>query len=157
VLDFFVAGIPQPQGSKTVFLVRNRAGKVVGSNVTDDNDKVLRPWRRRVQIRAHNAMKGRPPMDGAITVVLGFTLHRPVNTPKSRTPHAIKKPDLDKLVRACFDAMSGVCYHDDSQVVELVTYKKIAELHQETGARIQLAPMVLQLGLDEPEFAGAFS
>lgn len=28
-------------------------------------------------------------------------------------------PDIDKLVRAIMDALTDVCYHDDSQVVEV--------------------------------------
>ena len=32
-------------------------------------------------------------------------------------------PDLDKLVRAVLDALTGVCYKDDSQVVYIETEK----------------------------------
>jgi Holliday junction resolvase RusA-like endonuclease len=34
-----------------------------------------------------------------------------------------KKPDLDKLLRALKDALKGVIYRDDSQVVRVVTSK----------------------------------
>ena len=33
-------------------------------------------------------------------------------------------PDLDKLVRGVLDALTGICYNDDSQVVEIVASKR---------------------------------
>lgn len=35
----------------------------------------------------------------------------------------LKKPDLDNLVKFVLDALSGVVYADDAQVVKLVSYK----------------------------------
>jgi Holliday junction resolvase RusA-like endonuclease len=32
--------------------------------------------------------------------------------------HKTTKPDVDKLMRAVFDALSGVVFEDDAQVVE---------------------------------------
>lgn len=43
--------------------------------------------------------------------------------PKKKRPEPSVKPDLDKLCRACFDAMSGIMYADDGQVVELEARK----------------------------------
>jgi crossover junction endodeoxyribonuclease RusA len=34
-----------------------------------------------------------------------------------------KRNDLDKLLRATFDGMSGVCFEDDSQVVSVIARK----------------------------------
>jgi Holliday junction resolvase RusA-like endonuclease len=34
-----------------------------------------------------------------------------------------KRPDLDKLVRAVLDALTGVCYLDDSQVTRIEAEK----------------------------------
>lgn len=36
----------------------------------------------------------------------------------------VKKPDVDKLVRAVLDSLSGVVYSDDCQVVDLTTSKR---------------------------------
>jgi Holliday junction resolvase RusA-like endonuclease len=35
----------------------------------------------------------------------------------------IKRPDLDNLAKAIKDAMKGIIYHDDSQIVEAHLYK----------------------------------
>jgi Holliday junction resolvase RusA-like endonuclease len=35
----------------------------------------------------------------------------------------IKKPDLDNIAKAILDALNGVAWHDDSQVVELIVEK----------------------------------
>lgn len=38
-----------------------------------------------------------------------------------------KKPDIDNIVKCILDALNGVAYHDDTQVVRLVTTKAYAE------------------------------
>src|SRR6185503_2261544 len=38
-------------------------------------------------------------------------------------PH-LKKPDADKLMRAVFDGLTGVVWHDDSQVIEAHGHKR---------------------------------
>jgi len=44
-----------------------------------------------------------------------FGLH----APQDRRHGYPKRPDLDKLVRAVLDALTDVCYEDDSQVIRL--------------------------------------
>jgi hypothetical protein len=38
----------------------------------------------------------------------------------------VKAPDLDKLARSVFDALTRVVFHDDAQVVDLVATKRYA-------------------------------
>ena len=38
--------------------------------------------------------------------------------------HPIKKPDMDNIVKVVADALNGVAYHDDTQIV-LVSAKKV--------------------------------
>ena len=38
-----------------------------------------------------------------------------------------KKPDCDNIAKVILDALNGIAYHDDSQVVELVVHKHYAE------------------------------
>jgi Holliday junction resolvase RusA-like endonuclease len=35
----------------------------------------------------------------------------------------LKKPDLDNIAKAILDALNGIAWHDDSQVVELIVEK----------------------------------
>ena len=38
-----------------------------------------------------------------------------------------KKPDLDNIAKACLDALNGIAYYDDSQIVELSICKKYSD------------------------------
>jgi len=136
-IDLWVPGLPQPQGSKDKFVIRNKEGTVVGTNVVESS-KAVRPWRTDVKMYAQQAIIGRGTMmTGPIAISCRFIMHRPLATPKTRpTPPATKKPDLDKLMRAIGDALKGVVYTDDSQVVEWYGSKRIAELGEQTGVHI---------------------
>jgi len=35
-----------------------------------------------------------------------------------------KKPDGDNIAKACIDALNGVAYKDDSQIIDLIVYKR---------------------------------
>jgi crossover junction endodeoxyribonuclease RusA len=69
---------------------------------------------------------GGRPYTGPVVLRLSFVLPRPKSAPKARVLPATKRPDCDKLARACFDAMSGVCYLDDAQVVDFRASKQVA-------------------------------
>jgi crossover junction endodeoxyribonuclease RusA len=64
---------------------------------------------------------------GPVAMGVVFHLPRPQSLPK-RILHHTKKPDLDKLVRALKDALKGVLYTDDSQVVRLLAHKQYAAI-----------------------------
>ena len=61
-------------------------------------------------------MRGRALFDEAVSVNILFYLQAP-KKPKS-TQH-ITKPDLDKLIRCAKDALTGIVWHDDAQVVQM--------------------------------------
>jgi len=69
-------------------------------------------------------------------VGLDFVLPRPKSAPKRSTPHATKRPDVDKLARACLDAITGVIVGDDAQMVDLRATKRLAELGETPGVEI---------------------
>ncbi|HEY9416304.1 MAG TPA: RusA family crossover junction endodeoxyribonuclease [Pseudonocardia sp.] len=126
-LDLFVPGKPAPQGSK----------RHVGGGVMVESSKAVAPWRTTVAWHAAQAYR-LAPLDGAVWVGLVFVMPRPAATPKRSTPQAIKRPDLDKLTRAVFDALSGVVWRDDSQVVQLVASKRLASLEEQPGVNIRV-------------------
>lgn len=112
--SFFVPGIPIPQGSAKAFVVGGRA-IITGANAK------TKPWRAEV---AQAGMALRPDgfTDGAVKIDLTFHMRRPLHLPKKyNRPTA--KPDLDKLIRAILDGLTGVLWVDDSQVVEIVARK----------------------------------
>jgi crossover junction endodeoxyribonuclease RusA len=126
-LDLFVPGRPAPQGSK----------RHVGGGRMVESSKAVGPWRTMVAWHAAQVYRGAP-LDGPLRVALVFVMPRPSGTPKRSTPAAIKRPDTDKLSRAVFDALSGVVWRDDSQVVELHAFKRIAGIDEQPGANIRV-------------------
>jgi len=127
-LDVFVPGKPAAQGSKR-YLGPGRP--------PIEQSKAVKPWRADVRAAAQAARTG-PPLDGPIVLVVEFVMPRPTSTPKSRTPPAVKRPDIDKQCRAVCDALSGLAWKDDSQIVDLHATKRIAELDEGPGARIRV-------------------
>ena len=133
-LHFFVPGTPAPQGSK----------RYIGNGISIESSKTLPTWRHDVRTAAQDVMTelGLPVMTGAVELTLKFVLPRPKATPKTRpTPKAVKKPDLDKIVRAVGDALSKVIYHDDNQVIHIDAYKRIAESNELTGVHISITAL----------------
>lgn len=115
VLDTTVYGQAEPAGSKT----RTAYG------VRDSNPK-SRPWKHQVaQIVAVHL--GDDPLElGPLTLRLDFYAPRPkghhkpdgtLNTPGRRLPYPTRKPDVLKLARAVEDALTGIAYRDDAQIV----------------------------------------
>lgn len=138
-IDLFVPGIPAPQGSKDSFVIKNKEGEVVGRNVVESN-KATRPWRVDIKHFAQEAVIGRGTMlVGPIRVWARFVMPRTkaMSDKKSTPPHT-KKPDCDKLLRAVGDALKGVVYTDDSQVIEWHGTKRTAEPGEPTGVHLTI-------------------
>jgi crossover junction endodeoxyribonuclease RusA len=125
-VTFFIPGTPAPQGSK----------RHVGNGVLIESSKHVGPWRERIAWFAAQNMHSR--FTGAVNVRLEFVMPRPKSLPQNRTPAAIKRPDVDKLARACLDSLSGIAYQDDSQVVGLHANKRIALPGEQPGCQITI-------------------
>jgi crossover junction endodeoxyribonuclease RusA len=81
--------------------------------------KGLKPWRSVVSLAAKEVMLSVQDMsliDGPVAVDIIFTFV-PGKTVKRK--EMTTKPDIDKLSRAILDSLTGVCWRDDAQVVEL--------------------------------------
>ena len=129
MLNVFVPGIPAPQGSK----------RHVGNGIMIESSKKVAPWRTIVGFTVGNEVTSPIESGVPIYVRIEFVMPRPKTTPKARpTPPAVKRPDLDKLIRAILDACSGVAWHDDSQVTSVAATKRIAEVDEVPGAQIQI-------------------
>lgn len=108
---FTATGIPVAQGSSTA-VISHTTGRAF---ILPDNRKALREWRKRIAAEAHLAMAGAAPFDCPLRVAVVFHLPRP-KTVKRDYPD--RPPDLDKLLRAAGDAMTGVVYTDDARVCQ---------------------------------------
>lgn len=127
-LDVFVAGRAAPQGSK----------RHVGRGILVESSKALAPWRTTVAWHAAQVYRAAP-LDGPLDVQVEFVMPRPAGLPKRKpTPPHTKRPDVDKLIRSILDALTGVVWRDDSQIVDLHPTKRYAELDEQPGARIRV-------------------
>jgi len=117
-VKFVVYGTPRPQGSMRAFFRPGMKHAVI----TSDNAK-LKPWRQ--QITETAIALGITPVEGPIVLVMDFFFTRPKSA-KKRVGMTVK-PDSDKLARGCLDALTGVAYRDDSQVVDVHARKHYGE------------------------------
>ena len=116
-LCFSVHGIPIPQGSTRAFIPKGWSRPII----TAANAKT-KPWRQEIAGVVVSEMEktgfARMTKDVPVKVCAGFSFPRPHGLPK-RVNSKTTKPDLDKLVRSLLDAMTGLVFEDDSQVVQL--------------------------------------
>ena len=118
-LQFTVLGQPIPQGSTRAFIPKGWKRPVI----TAANSKTM-PWRQEIagvalteaQRSGFQMVVGAP-----VRIVTEFMFDRPKSV---KVPFKITKPDLDKLLRSVLDALTGVLFKDDSQVIESHAYKR---------------------------------
>lgn len=130
---FAVSGVPATKGSWR-FFGRGR--------VKPDNPR-LKAWQsaiRKAGLDTVNTAPEKPDTSGSfpVAVIMTFTLPRPKShtTPGGKlrrgypySPIMAASGDLDKLTRAAFDALQGVFYENDSQVIHAV----ISKAYQKDG------------------------
>ncbi len=111
-----VPGLPATAGSKRGFVVRGRV-------VIVDDCKRNKEWVKRVKMVAMESAP-RVPLKCPVRVKVEFRLPRPHShynkkglKPTAPNAHLIR-PDATKLWRAVEDALTGIVWEDDAQVVE---------------------------------------
>jgi len=80
--------------------------------------------------------KNRKMMTGPISVSIMFVLSPPSN-PKKR-PHPTGKPDLDNLIKSVLDGLNGWAFKDDSQVTDLICFKRFCGKNEKPKTKIVL-------------------
>jgi len=117
VIHFTVPGIAAPQGSKKAF--RTKGGRIA----LVESSPNVKPYRASVASAAYAA--GAKVLHGPIFITVVFQFVRPKShytakgALRDAAPRNVGKPDIDKLCRAVLDALTGIAYADDSQVVAL--------------------------------------
>ena len=128
MISFFVAGEPAPKGSTKSFYT---GGKVITTNA----NRRTKDWEMRIATEAQRVSPGVSSI--AVRIVARFLLQRPKSLPK-KVVHDVKKPDLDKLIRAILDGITGILIEDDSQVVNITATKQYAQANEQHGVLIEL-------------------
>ena len=133
IIQAFVPGIPQPQGSKAAFL---RGKKVV----MIESNRNLPAWRKLVTEKLEAANVSCIPLEGAVALDVMFFVPRPKSVTR-QFPSV--KPDLDKYIRSIGDSATDAgCLNDDGQIVEIVAYKCYADAEQPAGALVTLSEFI---------------
>lgn len=122
ITSFNVVGRPAPQGSKSY----------LGKGRFREQSPHVAAWRNDVR-NAASASFGEAPVAGPIFTEMVFLFPRPKCHYVSNNPDRKLKddapywhtsaPDRDKLERATNDAITGVIWHDDSQVASTLSQK----------------------------------
>jgi crossover junction endodeoxyribonuclease RusA len=137
MIVFTVYGVASTMGSKRAFIPRGWTRPVI-----TDSNRNLKSWQSLVADAASRAIGERPDwqiLDGPVRLTLAFFLPRPKSLPKKVLAHT-KAPDCSKLVRSTEDAMSGIVYRDDSQVIELVAAKFYAAVDASPHVNVRVEP-----------------
>ena len=134
-VSFAVRSTPITQGSFQVFHRRGPTSCI--ANLVSDNDAKLKEWRRLVETQARNAMKGRAPFASAVQVQLIFWMPTP-KVHRGKTWAAVRgRNDLDKMLRACMDAMTtAAVYADDGLVARIETEKRWCQANEKPGVDV---------------------
>lgn len=134
LVEFSVHGLPIAQGSKNQF--------------GGESSKFLKPWRNDIRVAAFDAMSGYPPWSGGVQLRAVFIFPRPkahlrtgkhAGEVKASAPGwKTSAPDLDKLIRALGDALTGIVYRDDAQIVGI----SVTKIYGQTpGVTVSLAAL----------------
>ncbi|MDR5756484.1 RusA family crossover junction endodeoxyribonuclease [Caballeronia sp. LZ035] len=117
-IKFTVAGQPVPKG-------RPRASRTATGVRMRTPEKTAR-YERKVKAFAINAMLGGKPIARPVRLKISIVVPIPASWSKPRREKArtgeicaTKKPDADNVLKAINDAMNGVVYADDAQVIEI--------------------------------------
>lgn len=121
-LTFQVYGEPIPQGSTRAFIPKGWTRPIITAA-----NKKTKPWRQEIAGAALAAME-KDLLDCAgknvaFRLTVTFRFQKPKSVKKT-VLEKVTKPDTDKLIRSVLDALTGIVWTDDSQVVEILARKQ---------------------------------
>jgi len=117
-----------------------------GKHVTLYTPEETASYESKVALAASQAMAGAALIPGAVEVMMRIMLPVPVSWSQKKQRAALAgtvipatKPDVDNVIKAVFDAINGVVWHDDTQVADL-------QVRRRYGARpgVEMVAMTLE-------------
>lgn len=125
----------------------SKVGVIMGTRVVliEQNDRksktreknALKSWRNLVGVRAGQAMRSKPwgcPVKLQCEFVLPrFQSHYTTKGELKKDAPVVPRGDLDKYLRAIGDAMTGIVYVDDTQIVRIVATKRFSKSKNAVG------------------------
>ena len=129
MISFIVPGPPVGKG-------RPRFAKR-GNFVQTYTPEKTASYENLVKVLAMQAMKGTQPLPYPVRVVIDIAICPPASWSKKKRAQALSqliqptgKPDIDNVAKGILDAMNGVVYLDDKQVISLTIRKFYDESDQ---------------------------
>lgn len=123
MINIYVAGQPVGKARPRV----TRSGRVYTPKKTQQAEDGI-------QQAAREAMQGQQMIEGPIYISAAFNMAIPASWTKGKQTQArndelmpTTKPDLDNLTKTVLDALNGIVYRDDSQVVQLALSKRYSD------------------------------
>ena len=152
VLRFVIYGKALTQGSKRSMPIYRKGPNGKPVPVTDANGRVMTrtvnanpklvDWRQQITSAAAEAFPQCALLMSPLVLKATFEIARPMGhygtgknegTVKASSPkYHTQKPDVLKLMRAVEDSLTGVVYHDDSQIVSSIPEKIWGDQHKTT-------------------------
>lgn len=88
-----------------------------------------------VKLAAREAMRGRAPIRGPVSLRIMAYVVPPASWSKKKRSFALhgltrpqSKPDIDNMAKLCADALNGIAYDDDRQIVRLFAEKRYSSI-----------------------------
>lgn len=140
MITFIVPGKPVGKG-------RPRAA-ARGKHITLYTPQKTANYESTVALAANQAMAGNPLITGPVEALMTIVLPVPVSWSKRKQADALagtvmptSKPDMDNVVKAIFDAINGIVWTDDVQVVGLRVRKVYGAIPR---VQVTVSPYVSQ-------------
>lgn len=117
-----LAGVPIGKG-------RPRFSRKLGVAFTPAKTRV---FESALRYAAQEAMNGRPPLEGAISVSIIASFPIPVSWSKKKKAalenfnHHTKRPDCDNIIK-CLDSMNEIVWRDDAQIAHSTIIKRYSD------------------------------
>ncbi len=83
-----------------------------------------RAWQNYAKLIVKAAMKGKPPLEGAVKA--DFELYMP-KPKRLKRKHPTTKPDATNTIKAAEDAMNGIVFIDDAQITRITAFKEYSD------------------------------
>ena len=139
MIFFQVDAVPVAQPRQRHAVKFTKQDKAFVQNYLPGDDPV-HAWKLQIQILARQAFCGNAPLEAVpISLSVKFLLPRPVSKklPEDRSWY-LSKPDLDNLVKAIKDALTGIVWKDDALVCRELTSKEYAAADENPGAAVMI-------------------
>lgn len=142
MIEFFVPGKPQGKARARTFTLPNGMVRSCTPGKTVAYEGMIRGcYRVAADGRPEPTYSKGTPVRIRITAYYkppARTTKRELFQIQNGLKFPLRKPDVDNIIKAVADALNGIAYHDDSQVVEVTANKVFAD---EEGLQISVSSL----------------